>query len=197
MIGSSPRTPHSAIASRAALLCSGINRRSTASVTPPVTPKRTPPPEPKPNGTSLDSGSRAAKSIPELLIIRISSVVVITKSVSCSPFVKLFGRLISIFFAVHGMNDTITVRLPSECFGSLYHSFVTADIMPCGERQVERFGLNSGYWSQTNFTHAGQQEVRSGNFLPDCTLFKNSADSSITVRSALNVVSYTSSKPMR
>ena len=70
---------------------------------------------------------------------------VMTISVSCSPLVKLLGRLASIFLAVQGMMDTMTVRLPPACLGSRYHSLTTADIMPWGERQVERWSLNSGY----------------------------------------------------
>ena len=62
--------------------------------------------------TVVPSGSSAAKSSPKLLIIRISSVVVITISVSCSPFVKLLGRIASAFLAVHGIMETITVFLP-------------------------------------------------------------------------------------
>ena len=141
MIPSSPRTPHSAISCMVSLLWSGVRRRRTASVTPPVTPKITPPPEPKPNGISHASGSRVAKSRPKLSIMRSSSVVVITISVSCSPSVKLFGRTASAFLAVHGMIEIITVFLPAACSGSRKYSLITAESIPCGERQVERFGI--------------------------------------------------------
>ena len=138
---SSPRTPLSAISCIASLLWSLVRRRRTASVTPPVTPKITPPPEPNPNGISQASGSRSENLIPKLSIIRSSSVVVITISVSCSPLVKLFGRTASAFFAVHGMMETITVFFPCACSGSRKYSLMTAESIPCGERQVDRFGI--------------------------------------------------------
>ena len=62
---------------------------------------------------------------------------------------------------------------------------------------MEIFFLNSGYLFSQNFTHAGQQDVKSGRFSPDSRRSSNSLDSSITVRSAPKLVSYTSSKPIR
>ena len=44
--------------------------------------------------------------------------------------------------------------------------------------------------------HAGQQLVNMGNGPPFCSRSRNSADSSMTVRSAPNVVSYTSAAPI-
>ena len=167
---------------------SSTSRRRTASVTPPDTPKITPAPEDKPNGISIASHGICAKSIPASLIMRITSVVVSTKSTSCSPSVLCSGRRISAFLAVHGMIDTTTVFLVSFLLFRA-SSFKTAPNICCGERQVEIFARSSGYFCSQNFTHAGQQEVNNGSLSPDSTLSKNSLDSSIIVRSAPKSVS--------
>ena len=65
-----------------------------------------------------------------------------------------------------------------------------------GDLQLEMFFKNWGASSSTYFTHAGQQLVNMGKGPPFFSRSKNSADSSITVRSAPKVVSYTSSAPI-
>ena len=183
------------ISFKASIPLSVTKRRRTASVTPPVTPKITPAPDDNPNGISIASHGICARSIPASFIIRIISVVVNTKSTSCSPSVLCSGRRISAFFAVHGIIETTIVFLLSFLLFRA-SSFNTAPNICCGERQVEIFSRNSGYFCSQNFTHAGQQDVNNGNFSSDFTLSKNSFDSSIIVRSAPKSVSYISSNPI-
>jgi hypothetical protein len=94
------------------------------------------------------------------------------------------------------MTETTIVFLPSSLSFSAKYSFITAENMPCGERQVDRLSANSGYLFSQNFTHPGQHEVKSGSFSPDFNLSANSFDSSITVRSAPKLVSNTMSNPI-
>ena len=65
-----------------------------------------------------------------------------------------------------------------------------------GDLQVEMFFKYLGFSFSRYFTHAGQQEVNIGNGPPFFRRSRNSSDSAIVVKSAPNVVSYTSSTPM-
>ena len=85
----------------------------TASVTPPVTPKISPAPEMVPKGISMASGSRSEKRIPDSLIIRISSWVVITASTFGSPSSRNSSRVASNFLAVQGITAMWKVFVPS------------------------------------------------------------------------------------
>ena len=71
-----------------------------------------------------------------------------------------------------------------------------APTISIGDLQVEMFFKYLGFSFSRYFTHAGQQEVNIGNGPPFFRRSRNSSDSAIVVKSAPNVVSYTSSTPM-
>ncbi len=75
-------------------------------MTPPVAPKMSAAPVESPSGLSKPLPSRELKSIPASLIIRASSRVVRTASTVGRPSMNISGRVISNFFAVHGMTET-------------------------------------------------------------------------------------------
>ena len=83
---------------------------SAASITPPVTPKITAAPVPIPSGTSnFAFGFMASSWISASFSIFASSFVVITISTSGTPAPHSSSLVISNFFAVHGITDTITI----------------------------------------------------------------------------------------
>ena len=65
-----------------------------------------------------------------------------------------------------------------------------------GDLQVDTFFRYLGFSFSRYLIHAGQQLVNMGNGPPLRIRSRNSADSSMTVRSAPKVVSYTSSAPI-
>ena len=65
-----------------------------------------------------------------------------------------------------------------------------------GDLQVEICFRYLGFSNSRYFTQAGQQEVNMGKGPPFSSRCKNSSDSSMVVKSAPKVVSYTSSTPM-
>ena len=62
---------------------------------------------------------------------------------------------------------------------------------------VETCGMRFGWAFSTCWIQPGQQEVNIGSFAPDLTFSRNSALSSMMVRSAERLVSYTTSTPRR
>ena len=85
---------------------------------------------------------------------------------------------------------------PSSSSFLAYWSFSTAANISMGDLQVEIFFRKWGRSSSTYFTHAGQQLVNMGKGPPFFSRSRNSSASSMTVRSAPKVVSYTSSAPI-
>ena len=87
----------------------------------------------------LGAGDERAAALWDVYLDHLASQSTI--SVSCFSSVKLFGRIASAFLAVHGIIDTITVFLPLAFSGSRKYSLITADIIPCGDLQVDKFGI--------------------------------------------------------
>ena len=120
-----------------------------------------------------------------------SSVVVSTRSIRRSPSFSSSGRAASNFFAVHGMMATEKTSSPLNCWR------ISAPNISIGLPQVETWGIRCGCLCSTCWIQPGQQEVNIGSFAPVLTFSRNSADSSMMVRSAVRFVSYTTSAPRR
>ena len=74
--------------------------------------------------------------------------------------------------------------------------FTVAPIICCGDLQLDRCGISSGYRFSTRFTQPGQQDVNCGMTPPVLTRFRNSVVSSMIVRSAAKEKSKMRSKPI-
>ena len=86
-------------------------------MTPPVTPKIVPAPVYSPSSLSAGSSGSEAKSMPAALIMRASSRVVSTTSVSWVPVALMnSSRAISCFFAVQGMIEVTWIFVWSTPF---------------------------------------------------------------------------------
>ena len=165
--------------------------RMAASMTPPVPPNNRPAPLADENGASrVPSSVTLLRSMPKRTRSSSISRVVSTKSTSPSS-------LASTFFAVHGMSETHTRRLPprSRCLG--YTSLINAPAICCGDLQVDKCGMRSGRYFSTYWIHPGEQLVNMGNGPPVCTRRISSETSSMMVKSAAKPVSNTAPNPTR
>ncbi len=122
---------------------------------------------------------------------RASSSVVSTRSIKRWPSFSSSGRWASNFLAVQGMIATEYTSSSLNCLR------IRAPIISMGLPQVETWGIRCGWAFSTCWIQPGQQEVNIGSFAPDLTFSRNSALSSMIVRSALRLVSYTTSTPRR
>ncbi len=107
-----------------------------------------------------------------------------TASTSRMPSGANSGRAASYFLARHGTIETTyrSSRQMPTCWAKWF--FTVAPIICCGDLQLDRCGISSGYRRSTRFTQPGQHDVNCGMTPPVLTRSRNSVVSSMIVRSA-------------
>ena len=123
-------------------------------------------------------------------------MVVSTASTSRIPSGANSGRAASYFFARHGTIETTYRSSRLTPYVRAKWFFTVAPIICCGDLQLDRCGIRSGYRRSTRLTQPGQHDVNCGSTPPVVTRFRNSVVSSMIVRSAAKEKSKILSKPI-